>query len=125
MPPSTNNLGAIMDTVDKAGMVESAPVKKRGRPKKVQTEQTESQDPVAPHHKIRMQDAQKYRSREENAVLEKWYEIRGHKLSLCKKSKGGGTYRTYVGSTNDKERGGQLMAFVKKLEKEGRLKKVL
>lgn len=101
-----------MDTVDKADQVAT---KKRGRPKK--------QDAATPMGEYIAEQAKEQRKRKSsNKVVEKYYEIRGHKLSLCKKTASGSVYKTYVGSTEDKKDGTQVREFVKKLEAEGRLR---
>jgi hypothetical protein len=108
-----------MDTVDKADKVsqETTEVvqKKRGRPAK--------QEPTTPQGELRKMQAEEYRKKKgENKVVEKWYELRGHKVSLCKRVKTGGVYRTYVGSIEDKQNGKQLKEFVEKQKAAGNLR---
>lgn len=103
-----------MDTADKVEQV--AEVKKSpGRPKK--------QDPSTPLGEHIAQVAKQQRKRrEENKVLQKYYELRGSKLSLCKVLSSGTVFKTFVGSTSDKKSGTQVREFIKKLEGEGRLR---
>jgi hypothetical protein len=101
-----------MNTVDK---VVEVPKKKPGRPKKADT--------PTPEGAYRIEEAKKARAvKGDKQVVEKWYEIRSHKLILCKRVKSGTVYRTYVGSTQDKKHGADVQAFAKKLEEEGRLR---
>jgi hypothetical protein len=100
-----------MDTAD---TVEKVAVKK-GRPAK--------KDKATPQGEYQIEQAKKARSRKSaNAVVDKWYELRGQKLSLCKELNTGTVFRTYVGSLNDPKAGKEVRTFVDKLEAEGRLK---
>lgn len=104
------------DKVDSADQIVT--VKKRGRPAK-------KQDLPSPIGQNQIETAKVERERNaNNPVVETFYELRNSKLSLCKRKKTGSVYRTHVGMTNDKDpaRFQQMQAFVKKLEKEGRLK---
>ena len=104
-----------MDTVDK---VDSVATKKRGRPKK--------SDKATPMGEYIAEQAKTNRERKEtNKVVEKYYELRNHKLTLCKKLSSGSVYKTYVGSTEDKKDGKTIQDFARKLEQEGRLRKVI
>jgi hypothetical protein len=103
-----------MDTVDKADQVTTTEPKKQGRPKK--------QDPTTPQGELRQRDAEAFKARKENTVVEKWYEVRGHKLTLCKRVKSGTVYRTYVGSLEDKIHGKEIRAFVEQKKAEGQVK---
>lgn len=88
---------------------------KRGRPKK--------QDVPTPLGAFRKEEAKKERVRKsENKIVQKYYELHGTKLSLCKKKNNGNLYRVFVGSTDDKKSGAQIREFVKKLEKEKNLR---
>lgn len=99
-----------MDASDKA----DTEVKKRGRPRK---------DPATPIGEYRIQQAKvEKESRENNKIVEKYYEMRGTKLSLIKRKASGSIFRTYVGDTTIKDKQSDLVAFVKKLQAEGRLK---
>lgn len=100
-----------MDTADTADKVAT----KRGRPKK--------QDVATPIGEYQVEQAKKARDRKkETSVVNKWYELLGQKLSLCKQAKSGTVFKTFVGSMNDTRSGAQVREFVKRLEKEGRLK---
>ena len=106
-----------MDTVDKADQVQETTTKRRGRPAKAQ-----AAEPTTPQGEMRKKQAQEFHEKKQNAVVEKWYEIRGHKLSLCKKVKSGAVYRTYVGSTEDKQNGKEIRAFMERKQAEGMLR---
>lgn len=99
-----------MDTADTADKV----VAKRGRPKK---------DAATPLGEYQVEEAKKARARKgKSQVVDKWYELRGVKLSLCKAVTSGTVHRTYVGSTTDPKSGSQVRDFIAKLTKEGRLR---
>lgn len=57
-------------------------------------------------------------AKDKNPVIESWYELRKNKLSLVKKKANGSTYRVFVGSLEDKERGASLKAQVESMQKE-------
>jgi hypothetical protein len=101
-----------MDTADKADMVEEKKTVRKRR----------TEEPTTPQGELRKKEAEAFQARKENTVVEKWYEIRGHKLSLCKRVKSGTVYRTYVGSTEDKTHGKEIRAFVEQKRAEGALK---
>ncbi len=103
-----------MDTVDKAEVVVTEK-KKPGRPKR--------QDPTTPMGDYIAESAKQNRERKSaNRVVEKYYELSGKKLSLCKKNVNGSVFKTLVGTTNDPKQGPQLQVFVKKLQSEGKLR---
>lgn len=97
-----------MDTADTADKV----VAKRGRPKK---------DAATPLGAYQVEQAKQARKKK-NQVVDKWYELRGKKLSLCKAVSSGSVHRTLVGTTNDPKSGKEVIAFAEKLQKEGRLR---
>jgi len=100
-----------MDTVDK---VEDVVAKKKpGRPKRA--------DAATPMGSYIAEQAKQ--ARKKNQVVEKYYEMRGEKLSLCKRMAGGTVFKTLVGTTSDKVSGKQVLEFVKKLDAEGKLRK--
>ena len=101
-----------MDTVDKV-----AEVKRPGRPKKQDSPSVMGQE-IARQAK----ESRSRKSKKENQVVNKWYEMRGTKLSLCKEIASGTVFRTLVGTTDDKLHGKEVLSFIKKLEGEGRLK---
>ena len=99
-----------MDTVDTV-----EPVKKqRGRPKKDKS--TPLGDYIAEQAKTSRE------SKKNNIVVDKYYELRGYKLSLCKKMKSGTVHKTFIGSSNDKETGEQIRKFIEKVRDENRLR---
>ncbi len=88
----------------------------RGRP----TKKVDKATPLGEHI---AETAKAARERQkENVVTEKWYELRGTKLSLVKRVASGSIFRTFLGSSDDKKSGAQIRDFIKKLEKESRLK---
>ena len=99
-----------MDASDKA----DTEVKKRGRPKKDYT------TPIGEYRIEQSKLAQENKSK--NTIVEKYYELRGTKLSLVKRKESGTINRTYIGDTTDKKRQLEMSSFVKKLQAEGRLK---
>lgn len=102
-----------MDTADKVEKV--IPEVKRGRPAK--------QDKPTPMGEYIAEEAKRAKERKiKNPVIEKWYEVRGHKLLLCKRKKAGTVYRTFVGSLNDKDNGEALQAFAKEQQAKGNLR---
>jgi hypothetical protein len=104
-----------MDTSDKADKVDAMEKKKPGRPKKA--------DPITPIGEYRIAEAKQQKERQgSNSVVEKYYELRGTKLSLVKRKKSGSVHRTLVGSTTDKPRQQEIKTFIDKLQKEGRLR---
>lgn len=107
-----------MDTVDKV-----AP-KKRGRPKK--------EDAPTPIGEYQAQQAKEWRdSRDNNPVVDKYYVLTGYKLRLVKVKKSGRKISEYVGSVEDRKDASaeykanriRLLENIKRLEKEGRLKR--
>jgi hypothetical protein len=99
-----------MDTPDKADEV-----KKPGRPKKV--------DPATPMGEYIADQAKKARAKSKrDPVVEKYYELHGHKLCLCKKVASGTVHKTFVGSVNDKTYGQQTRSFIEKLKLENRIR---
>jgi hypothetical protein len=71
-------------------------------------------------------EAKKHRQRKsENTVVEKWYELAGTKLRLCKRVKSGTVHRTLIGDVTEKKSGAQIKAFVDKIKKEGNLRVVV
>jgi hypothetical protein len=100
-----------METPENSDAVPS----KRGRPKKDKYFEAVAEENIARAKKAR-------NNAKENPVVESFYELRGTKLCLCKRVKTGGVYRTLVGSTTDKERHAEITSFVKKLQKENRLR---
>jgi hypothetical protein len=100
------------DTVEKVTEVK----KGRGRPRK-------TVDPTTPAGEYRARQAAEFNEKlKKDTVVEKYYEFRGTKLSLCKKKASGTVYKTFIGNTADKKTGADVKAFVDKLSKEGRLK---
>ena len=80
-------------------------------------------DMVTPEGAYRVEEAKKVRARrKQNKIVEKWYELRGRKLCLCRKSNIGTVQRLFEGSLDDPKNGDKIRDFVVKLEKEGRLK---
>lgn len=103
-----------MDTVDKADEVKPV-AKKRGRPAK--------QDKPTPLGEYIADEAKKAKERKEtNRVIEKWYELSGRKLLLCKRKQNGVVYRVFVGSLDDVKHGQELREFAEKQKAEGNLK---
>lgn len=101
-----------MDTPDTVEKV----TKRRGRPKK-------NVDPATPMGELIAREAATTKARKEtNKVVEKYFELRGGKLSLCKVTAAGSIYRVFVGSVNDKKDGQQVQDYVKRLQAEGRLR---
>jgi hypothetical protein len=96
-----------MDTVET--------VKKRGRPAKV-----DQATPMGEY--IAEQAVNANERRQKNKVVESYYELCGAKLSLVKKKSSGAVYRTFIGSITDKKNGTSVREFMKRMEKEGRLK---
>lgn len=104
-----------MDTADTADASPAAK-RQRGRPKK-------QKDPSTPMGEYIAQEAKKARdAKEDNKIVEKFYELSGAKLSLCKRTARGSMFRTYIGSTTDKKDGPQVKAFIDRLNKEGRVR---
>jgi hypothetical protein len=100
-----------MDTADKAEKV-TAPKRATKKP-----------DPTTPLGEYLADEAQKTKERKaQNQVVEKYYELHGNKLLLCKRVSQGSIFRTLIGSTADKKTGAEVQAFVKKLQAENRLK---
>ena len=96
------------DTVDQVK-------KTRGRPKK--------EDPATPMGQHIAEQAKLAReAKDKNPVVETFYEVNGHKVSVCKRKKSGSLFRTFIGSLNDKETGEKLRIAVKNWEAEGKLK---
>ena len=107
-----------MNTVDKAETKSEAAAepKRRGRPPK-------KQDQATPMGNYIAQEAKKARARKaDSKVTDKWYELKGHKLSLCKQVATGTVYKTYVGTLNDTKAGKEIKEYVLKLKAEGRLR---
>lgn len=68
-------------------------------------------------------EAKKAREKKaENAIVDKFYELVGTKLLLCKKTKKGSVHRVLVGHTDDKKHGEQMKNFIKKAQADGKLK---
>jgi hypothetical protein len=101
-----------MDTVDKVEVV--AEKKTRGRPKK--------QDAATPMGEYIAKQAKVNRAKRENAVVEKYYELAGTKLSFIKKVASGSVFKTFVGSTTDKKTGAGLKEEIKRLQADGKLR---
>lgn len=107
-----------MDTVEKV-----AP--KRGRPKK--------EDPATPVGEYQAKQAQEFReSLGANPIVDKYYVLQGYKLRLIKKKKSGREISEYVGSIEDRHDASddykanrqKLLAFIKRKEAEGKLKRM-
>lgn len=105
-----------MDTVDKVAKVETVEVKRKpGRPAR--------QDKATPLGEYIAEEAKKSRkAKERNPVVDKYYELNGTKLLLCKKVKSGTVYKTFIGSTTDKKNGQELKAFMDRMNKDGKLR---
>ncbi len=81
------------------------------------------EDPTTPMGDYIRKEAKAQRLKKKtDPVVEKWYELRGDKLSLCKKVKTGTVYRTFLGSRTDTKSGAQIKDFIAKLIKEKRVK---
>ena len=99
-----------MDTADKVDQVQEAKKK------------TKKQDQATPLGNYIAEEAKKSREKKEaNQIVEKYYELHGNKLLLCKKVASGTIHRTFIGAVTDKKDGGQVKEFVEKLKKENRL----
>ena len=105
-----------MDTVDKVAKVETEEVKRKpGRPAR--------QDKATPLGNYIADEAKKIRNaKERNPVVDKYYELNGKKLLLCKKVKSGTVYKTFIGSTDDKKNGAEMRAFMDRMNKYGKLR---
>lgn len=105
-----------MDTADK---VDASPApRKPGRPRK-----EKPADPSTPMGEYIAKEAKKARDeKENNKIVEKYYELSGAKLTLIKRTARGSVYKTYIGSTTDKKDGPQVKAFIDRLNKEGRVR---
>jgi hypothetical protein len=81
------------------------------------------EDPATPLGEYIAKEASKNREAKKQAkIVEKWYELHGAKLLLCKRSTSGTVHRTFIGSTEDKKTGADVKEFVKKLKAENRLR---
>jgi hypothetical protein len=106
-----------MNTVDKVVEVQEVVETKRkpGRPAR--------QDKTTPMGDFIAEEAKRARgAKEKNPVVDKYYELAGSKLLLCKQVKSGTVYRTLIGSIDDKKSGKEIQAFMKKQQAEGKLR---
>jgi len=102
-----------LDTVVEVNVEEKKP--KRGRPFKT--------DKSTPMGDYIAEQAKKSREKQgKNNIVEKYYELYGTKLLLCKKTQKGTVHRTLIGTTTDKKHGEQIKAHMKKIQAEGKLR---
>jgi len=104
---------STVDTVAEVNVVEEKP--KRGRPFK-----TDKSTPIGDY--IADQAKKSREKQSENQIVEKYYELCGTKLLLCKKTQKGTVHRTLIGTTTDKKHGEQIKAHMKKIQAEGKLR---
>lgn len=90
--------------------------KPRGRPKKTADVATPMGELIA------RETADKKSRKEQNRVVEKYYELHRGKLSLCKKMAGGSVYKTYIGSTDDPKHGRDIKEYAEGLKAKGQLR---
>lgn len=104
-----------MSASEKPAEAKTVEPKKRGRPPK--------QEPTTPQSVYYAEQAEIYREKKKShKVIDKFYELNGHKLSFCKRVSTGTVYKTFVGSTTDKKYGEQVTNQIKKLQAEGKLR---